>query len=411
MTAPVTEKEFIKVIVFPFRGRTEIIGEYHTPNKPYIRNLDTYICGLVRQLNRLGFYTIASCDGHKRQSAYMLFTAETNQEKLLQLLSISGSNRLRVRENGRSFRLNLPIAYPELLRLAEKLGTIKKTWVDKGIECIKEQLFYNNLEQLLKIPGVSGNEEKIRKIVMEKLSSFVDDMTVDWSGNILAEKTYRSGSGQTVLLNAHLDIAKEIEEGRTIIKKDGMWRSSKGILGADDRAGVAVLLYMAEHLIQSNFRGKVKYIFTVEEESGLQGARRVDDYFLWGTDAAFVIDRRGTGDIVTSCWGEIPFCTEEFGLCVEHIANQANLQGWKCTSGGSSDTRIWANHGIQSVNLSAGYGNEHTEDEFLDVAACYNVTKLLHAVFEHSREIQRIIRRGNQRLIFVSRERPQRIVK
>lgn len=404
ITAPIAEKDFIKIIDFPHRGRTEMIGEYPTPDQPYIRNLDTYISGLVRQLNRLRFYTVSSCDGHERGPAYILFTSETNQEQLLQLLS--SPSRRGVRASGRPFRISLPLAYSELLRLAEKLGTIKVEWMDKGIDFIKEQLFYNNLEQLLKIPGASGNEEQIRKVVLEKLAPFVDDMTVDRSGNILAEKTYRGGDGPTILLNAHLDIASEIEAGRSILKEHRIWRSTKGILGADDRAGVAVLLQMAENLIHSSFRGKVKFIFTVEEECGLQGARRVDNYFLWGTDAAFVMDRKGTSDIVTSCWGEVPYCTERFGRFVEHIANQANLNEWKCTAGGSSDTKIWANHGIQSVNLSVGYGNEHTEDEFLDVAACFNVTRLLHAVFANSRELRRVVRSTHRLSTPINRKVP-----
>lgn len=191
----------------------------------------------------------------------------------------------------------------------------------------------------------------------------------------------------------HLDVVMELVPGRSIIKEEGIWRSSEGILGADDRAGVAVLLHMAENLIDSSFRGKVKYIFTVEEECGLVGARNVDEYFLWGTDAAFVIDRRGTGDIVTSCWSSLPFCDTDFGSLIEQIASDANLDGWQCTSGGSSDTRIWAEHGIQSVNLSAGYGDEHTEEEFLDVSACYDVTKLLSAIFESGGEVRRVVRR------------------
>ena len=34
--------------------------------------------------------------------------------------------------------------------------------MEKDLDCINEQLFYDLLEQLLTIPGASGNEEKIR---------------------------------------------------------------------------------------------------------------------------------------------------------------------------------------------------------------------------------------------------------
>ena len=47
---------------------------------------------------------------------------------------------------------------------------------------------------------------------------------------------------------------------------------------------------------------------------------------------------------------------------------------------GSSDNKILARYGVQSVNLSTGYTNEHTAEESLKIVACYNVTKLLNAV-------------------------------
>lgn len=163
----------------------------------------------------------------------------------------------------------------------------------------------------------------------------MDFISVDRHGNLLAEKTYRSGNDLTILLNAHLDTVVEIKPDREIIKGNGIWTSSEGILGADDRAGVAVILYMVEHLMNSSFSGKVKYIFTVQEECGLNGARKLDDYFHWGTDAAFVVDRRGTGDIVTSYGGYMPFCDNKLGSFIEKVASEAGLEGWKCTSGGS----------------------------------------------------------------------------
>ena len=136
----------------------------------------------------------------------------------------------------------------------------------------------------------------------------------------------------------------------------------------------------------------MKFIFTVGEECGLVGARSVDDYFLWGTDAAIVVDRRGKGDIVTSCGSSIRFCNECYGAFFEKVAVKEGLDGWKVTQGGSSDTRIWAEYGSQSVNLSVGYMNEHTDDEFLDVEACYQTVKLIEGEFGNARELRMVLR-------------------
>lgn len=388
----ILEEKWIDAISFEYRGQSGTFWFRPGEDEPKVQELDTYICGIVRQLNRLGFYTTGSCDGHEKRSAYVMVTKDSEINKLVEVLIALGMKRVYYRESSQHYHIQLPLGRNELLDLAEKISVVEESWIGEGHEYIKEQMFYNSLEELLSIPGVSGNEEKVREFVKEKLTPLVDYISVDRDGNLLAEKTYRNGNGPTILLNAHLDIACELEPNRKIIKDNGIWKSSKGILGADDRAGVAVILQIAQNLLNSSFNGKVKYIFTVKEECGLVGARHVDNYFLWGTDAAIVVDRRGKGDIVTSCGGYFPFCTQAFGELIEKIATEADIGEWKCTSGGSSDTRIWAEHGIQSVNLSAGYGNEHTEREYLDVAACYNVSKLIDAIILKSREVQELTR-------------------
>ena len=133
----------------------------------------------------------------------------------------------------------------------------------------------------------------------------------------------------------------------------------------------------------------------MQEEVGLIGASNVEEHFLWDVDAAFVLDRRGTNDIVVSCGGYVAFCDEVFGQLIESIAVKTTSVAWRCIDGGSSDTRIWAEHGVQSVNLSVGYLHEHTEDERLDVAACYETTVLLEGIFEQVQKIRRVIR-GNR---------------
>ena len=392
-SGPIQEEEWISVLDFQGRGHGGHLWFRPGQEEPKIQELDTYICGIVRHLNRLGFYTNGSCDGHGRQSGSVsIVKNEKDIEQLEQLFLALGMNRVNYRENPQSYVISFRLRRPELLHLAERLSMVEEEWLVKGHDYIKAQLFYVQLEELLSVPGESGNEGRIREVVKEKLTPFVDDITVDRYGNVLAEKTYRSGHGPTVLLSAHLDTVEEIAENRRIIKENGIWSSSEGILGADDRAGVAVLLNIAETLYQSpTFSGKIKFIFTVEEEVGLVGARNVDNYFLWGTDAAIVVDRRGTGDIVTSCGGSIPFCDEAYGTFMEQAAIEAGLSGWKCTQGGSSDTRIWAEHGIQSVNLSAGYNYEHSDAEFLDIQACYRTVQLIQSFLGKGRELRQVL--------------------
>ncbi|MBO0960062.1 M20/M25/M40 family metallo-hydrolase [Neobacillus sp. MM2021_6] len=389
LTSPVVEEDrWVEIVDNNHRGRGEDLWFRPGQDQPKVKELDTYIAGMVRQLNRLGFFTEGSCDGHNRRNPTIGFIRQVNVEAVMELLLAVGIPHIFKRNRF----LNLRIQRNLLLDITENLSYIQKDWLEKGIEFIRKQFFFKRLEELLSIEGESGNETEIRQVVKEALCHHVDYVTVDQAGNILAQKTYGTGHGPTLLLNAHLDTVERIEPGRTIVKNGSIWSSDKGILGADDRAGVAVMLELARRLQPTSFNGKIKFIFTVEEEIGLMGARSIDETFLWDVDAAIVVDRRGTGDIVTSCGGYEPFCDELYGRFFEDSAKRLGWMGWKTTPGGSSDTRIWASHGIQSVNLSAGYMNEHTSLESLNVEACYNTLNLITAVIHDSRNLQRTLR-------------------
>ncbi|AST07072.1 peptidase M28 [Anoxybacillus flavithermus] len=390
---PISEKQWLQAVDVPQRGVLETIGV----EEPKVFELDTYMSGVTRELNRLGLRTVCCCDGHGQHRPYVSFDEQTNMEKVMQLFhALQVDVRLR------------PSRFPEvvffvkrerLLDLAEQMRKVQIDWLEQGEAHIRKMLFLYELEELLSVSGESGNEDAIRAVVYEKLAPYVDHITVDRYGNLLAQKTCKTGNGPTILLNAHLDTVESFVPGRTIVKQGAIWSSSEGILGADDRAGVAVLLEIAKWLDTSSFNGTIKFVFTVEEECGLVGARKLEKYFLWDVDAAIVVDRRGTGDIVTSCGTTQPFCDIRYGQFFEQVASDAGLTGWKCTAGGSSDTRIWAEQGIQSVNLSAGYEWEHTDDETLDTDACYGTVKLIQAVLNQWRDFSRMLcnlRRANR---------------
>ena len=66
---PSEEEAWISILDFKGRGHGGYLWFRPGQDEPKVRELDTYICGIVRQLNRLGFYTNGSCDGHGRHSA------------------------------------------------------------------------------------------------------------------------------------------------------------------------------------------------------------------------------------------------------------------------------------------------------------------------------------------------------
>jgi endoglucanase len=72
------------------------------------------------------------------------------------------------------------------------------------------------LEKLCNVIAVSGDEGEVRKIVLEEIKPFADEVKVDAIGNVLAIKRGRGAKRVRVMLDAHMD-----EIGFFIVADDG----------------------------------------------------------------------------------------------------------------------------------------------------------------------------------------------
>lgn len=379
LSKPLNEESIEKALILAFEQTDGPGGETlvdPTIHELPLSMLDPYIRGIARWLNELGIHTFCSCDGHNTQSAkiYLKSYLKPSQRKMIEVATPSSIN-LHIDGKKIHFRYEKGNV-KELLKIAENLYGI---WANPAkLYDLEAKKFKTRLIELLNIPGESRNERNITMRLKQKLRGLADYQYTDRKGNLLGY--VQCGDGPTILLSAHMDTYERIEEDREIIEEATILRSSKGILGADDRAGIAIILEVLSRVHQTNFNGTIKFAFTVEEEIGLLGAKGIDTDFIEDVERAIVVDRRGTRDIVTSSWGIIPFCNEDYGQLFEKAGQLAGMPDWKVTEGGSSDARVFAEMGIQSVNLSAGYGNEHTDGEFVDYRATYDTIRLLESV-------------------------------
>jgi di/tripeptidase len=239
--------------------------------------------------------------------------------------------------------------------------------------------------ELVKIQAPSGKEAPVRNFLKRKLmpknnksNHLVDEMIVDEHGNLLAEKKCGTGEGATVILSAHMDTVSFLDKDRKIVydKNNDTVYSTKGILGADDRAGIAIILNVLRN-IPETFNGNIHVSFSVEEERGCVGANKIDQEWIKKADLAIVIDRKGNRDIVHGTWGT-PFCDTKVGEFFENLLPEAK---WVATDGGISDACSFSKAGVNSVNLSAGYYNEHTAKEFAIMHEMFDTRDLvLHAL-------------------------------
>lgn len=72
------------------------------------------------------------------------------------------------------------------------------------------------LEKLCNVIAISGDEGEVRKIVLEEIKPYADEVKVDALGNVLASRQGRGAKRTRVMLDAHMD-----EVGFMIVAEDG----------------------------------------------------------------------------------------------------------------------------------------------------------------------------------------------
>lgn len=169
----------------------------------------------------------------------------------------------------------------------------------------------------------------------------------------VSKKGYLYAEGELpVLLVAHMDTVHKQAVKTLCYSKDSRYLMSPEGIGGDDRCGVHMILEIIRE-------ARCHVLFTEDEEIGCIGARAFAASKLRPQVNYIVeIDRRGSNDAVFYQCDNPEFT--EFVCCF----------GFEKAHGSFSDISVIAPHlGVAAVNISAGYFNEHSLHEYIDLAA------------------------------------------
>lgn len=125
--------------------------------------------------------------------------------------------------------------------------------------------------------------------------------------------------GKDILLNEALDIrlcVKDFPELTKLKGQDLIVTDGTTLLGADDKAGIAEIMAMAEHLQNHPEirHGKIRIAFTPDEEIG-EGADHFDVQ-LFGADFAFTVDGGALGELENETFNAASGCVTVYGRSV-----------------------------------------------------------------------------------------------
>ncbi|MBN1273642.1 MAG: aminoacyl-histidine dipeptidase [Candidatus Aminicenantes bacterium] len=179
------------------------------------------------------------------------------------------------------------------------------------LENLKPQLIWKHFQEILKIPRCSGNEKAIGDYIITVAEKNNLESKRDKIGNIVVSKSATSGleNADTVILQGHMDMVCEKNSDvdhdfskdtiKTEIKDD--WVQAQGTtLGADNGIGLAASLAIMEDNSMSH--GPLEFLFTVDEETGLTGAQKIEPGFLKGR-ILLNLDSEEEGAFTIGCAG------------------------------------------------------------------------------------------------------------
>jgi len=162
--------------------------------------------------------------------------------------------------------------------------------------CVNKKRLINDFLKLIRIKSPSGQEAEIRCVIINRLKSLGLSVVSDKIGNIIG-RLPGSVKSKGLLFCAHMDTVPVNKTPKPRLEKDIIYSDGETILGADDKSGIAVILEMLTVIKETRVsHPDIEIVFTVEEETGLKGVKKLDFNKL-KSRYCFVLD--GTADVGT----------------------------------------------------------------------------------------------------------------
>lgn len=178
---------------------------------------------------------------------------------------------------------------------------------------LKPDGLWKHFYDLTQIPRPSGHE----KAVIDSLIQFAEKQGLEYHkdnvGNLLIRKVAAKGKegSKKVVLQSHVDMVPQKNSDtdhdftrdaiETII--DGDWvKANKTTLGSDNGIGVAASLAVLES--KDIQHGPIEVLFTVNEETGMDGAFGLESDFLQ-SDILINLDSEEEGELFVGCAGGV----------------------------------------------------------------------------------------------------------
>jgi dipeptidase D len=200
---------------------------------------------------------------------------------------------------------------PYIAKLYIVSANPKEAIMSEAIEGLKPELVWKYFAEIARIPRCSGNEAAISKYIVATAKKLGLAARADAVGNVVTRKPASAGREgvRSIVLQGHLDMVGEKNKEKVhnfekdpieLVRKDNVMMANGTTLGADN--GVAIAASLAIMADRSLEHGPLEFLFTVDEERGLTGAKSLTDDFL-ESRILLNLDSEEEGELYVGCAG------------------------------------------------------------------------------------------------------------
>ncbi len=231
--------------------------------------------------------------------------------------------------------------------------------VESPLFDLEPELVWRHFDGIRRVPRPSKKEERIVRHVRSWAAEHGFEVREDAAGNLVIAVPASPGrdSAPTVVLQAHLDMVCEKNEGSDHdfdhdpieVWLDGEWvRARATTLGADNGLGAAAAMAVA--VDPEAVHGPLELLFTLDEETGLNGAAALDPSLVRGR-LLVNLDTEEDGVVYIGCAGA-QGVRSQFTLDREELRGEPTRLEVTGLAGGHSGMDIDQNRG-NAIQIAA----------------------------------------------------------
>ncbi len=242
---------------------------------------------------------------------------------------------------------------------------------------------WRHFYEITQIPRPSRQEAAVRQYVIEQAERGGHSWRMDEEGNLVVTVEASAGIAdrEPVIIQNHLDMVtvktadKQHDFSRdplSLVVEDGWLCADRTTLGADNGVGCAAALALMTD--PEVVHPPLELLFTVDEESGLHGALRLDPSLLRGT-RMLNLDTEEWQELYVGCTGGAGWeFTRAFATAAPPVAAQHWMLSIKGLAGGHSGIQIHQQLG-NAIKLLGQclQGLDGVQIASLDVGVAHNV--------------------------------------